>query len=396
MSKLRIRLKFLIVRLSIAAGLTVVVILIVRHSFAARADQEIDHELRQCTERLRAFVAQEDELPTGTAKVEVGSPELSLLRDKQWVAKMSALFDCDFALTSNERVWTSSLNAHKQGKLAEQITGWRAKSNPFDVLLGDEEFRASMDSLGGDASPKTLIVLKSWEAVRQQQTEFTRLMALLAAVAMIIGFVLVLRMSDTFARPLGNLVEAVRALEKGDFNYPVVVRSGDELAEVSQAFDQMRTSLKETQQHLLRTERLATIGQMASSISHDLRHPLTAIVANAEFLSDEKVRGEQRDALYQEIRLAVEQMNDLVESLLEFSRGREAPRLVSVDLQDVTERAIHAVRARLEFHQIAITVNGASALECELDPLKIERALLNLLLNACQAVAAGSGRVEVS
>jgi nitrogen fixation/metabolism regulation signal transduction histidine kinase len=111
-------------------------------------------------------------------------------------------------------------------------------------------------------------------------------MLLLALVAMVIGFMLVLAVSDTFAKPLGNLVRAVRALEKGDFNYPVKVQSADELAEVMQSFEQMRSSLRETQQQLLRNERLATIGQMASSISHDLRHQFTSIVANFEYLRE--------------------------------------------------------------------------------------------------------------
>ena len=62
--------------------------------------------------------------------------------------------------------------------------------------------------------------------------------------------------------------------------------AGDEVAELARAFDRMRESLFHTQQNLIESERLATIGRMASSISHDLRHSLAAIVANAEFLCE--------------------------------------------------------------------------------------------------------------
>ena len=86
--------------------------------------------------------------------------------------------------------------------------------------------------------------------------------------------------SHTITRPLQNLVEGVRALEKGDYDYPLDRRGGDEVAEVTRAFDRMRDSLLKTQQELLEAERLATIGRMASSISHDLRHSLAAIVAS--------------------------------------------------------------------------------------------------------------------
>ncbi len=58
------------------------------------------------------------------------------------------------------------------------------------------------------------------------------------------------------------------------------------MEELTDAFARMRESLHEAQQRLLAAERLATIGRMASSISHDLRHPLTAVLANAEFLAE--------------------------------------------------------------------------------------------------------------
>ena len=88
----------------------------------------------------------------------------------------------------------------------------------------------------------------------------------------------------------------------------------------------MRSSLLRSQQSLLEAERLATIGRMASSISHDLRHSLAAIVANAEFLCESGLTGDQREELYREVRVGVNQMTDLIDSLLEFSRTRESLR----------------------------------------------------------------------
>src|SRR5258708_37381219 len=79
----------------------------------------------------------------------------------------------------------------------------------------------------------------------------------------------------------------------------------DEAAELARAFDTMRQSLLKSQQSLLESERLATIGRMANSISHDLRHSLAAIVANAEFLSEGGLSEGQRSELYQEAQLAV-------------------------------------------------------------------------------------------
>src|SRR5690348_18145224 len=116
----------------------------------------------------------------------------------------------------------------------------------------------------------------------------------------------------------------------------------------------MRSSLQETQRRLLDAERLATIGRMASSISHDLRHSLAAIMANAEFLSANNRSFAEREELYNEVRAGVNQMTELLDSLLEFSRSRESLRLSQASLEETVHRAIHAVRANPGFHNIDI------------------------------------------
>ena len=256
-------------------------------------------------------------------------------------------------------------------------------------------YQAKIIPLEEGESGQAILVMKSWSEAEARQGKLSRLLTILAIAATLIGFPLVLRVSDTFGKPLSNLVGAVRALEAGDYNYPVMAHSHDELEEVTQAFEHMRTSLQKSQKQLLQKERLATIGEMASSISHDLRHTLTTVVANAEFLAEANGAQESKAAFYQEIRMAVEQMNDLIESLLEFSRGRETPRLLRVHPADIVERALRIVKAKAGYQQIQFAEAGPEAVECELDPMKVERAVVNLLVNACEAVPAETGRVEV-
>ena len=82
----------------------------------------------------------------------------------------------------------------------------------------------------------------------------------------------------------------------------------------------MRGELKRTHRELLESDRLATIGRMASSVSHDLRHHLSAIYANAEFMSLPNTGPEERAELHLEVQEAVQSMTDLIESLLLFSQ----------------------------------------------------------------------------
>jgi signal transduction histidine kinase len=158
----------------------------------------------------------------------------------------------------------------------------------------------------------------------------------------------------------------------------------------------MRSSLQRSQRELLGAERLATIGRVASSISHDLRHPLTAVMANAEFLCERELSPTQREELYREIRDAVDQMTDLVESLLEFSKARESLRRIFGPVEPVLKRAIQTVRARPDFHDVSISLAREGKCETWFDQRKMERVFSNIVLNACEAAPSARGEILIS
>jgi signal transduction histidine kinase len=265
-----------------------------------------------------------------------------------------------------------------------------------EIELGDERFLStSVDLTTGNAAVVRLHVLKSYDKATAFLNQLNRLLLGLGLVAVLGGSILVFAISHTFTRPLSTLVSGVRALEKGDFQYPLEARGKDEVAEVTTAFSRMRETLRDTQRELLEAERLATIGRMASSISHDLRHSLAAVVANAEFLSESRLDAHQREELYREVRLAVDQMTEMLESLLEFSRTSEMLRPAFGNLQEPLERAIQTVKANPEFSRIALSVSCGDGCEGWFDFRRLERAFQNLLLNAFEAVSHDSGRIDV-
>jgi signal transduction histidine kinase len=262
---------------------------------------------------------------------------------------------------------------------------------PEQVQLGDERFLATSLELAADKAPSVrLSVLKSYDQATVFLDSLNRLLLALGLTAVLGGSALVFFISHTFTRPLGNLVAGVRALGRGDFHYQLDARGGDEVAEVTGAFNRMRDSLLKTQQELIDAERLATIGRMASSVSHDLRHSLAAIVANAEFLCESRLSTDQREELYQEIRIAVNQMTELIDSLLEFSRTRESLRRTYGSVKESVDRVVQAVRTHPRFHTVRIAVRQEGNSTGWFDTKKLERVLYNLLLNACEA-SAGAG-----
>jgi signal transduction histidine kinase len=272
-----------------------------------------------------------------------------------------------------------------------------AAAGTKEIQLSDERFLATTVDLAPSAPPFVrLSVLKSYDKAGVFLNSLNHVLLGLGLLAVLVGSVLVFLMSETFMKPLADLVAGVRALEMGDFTFPLPKRGGDEVAEVTAAFDRMRTSLQRTQQELLGAERLATIGRMASSISHDLRHPLTAVVANSEFLCEKGLNAQQREELYREIRTAVDQMTDLVDSLLEFSQAGKSLRRVYGSVEDSLEHAIHTVKARPEFRGVNISITREGQCETWFDQKKVERVFANLLLNACEAVPSKLGNIEVN
>lgn len=318
--------------------------------------------------------------------------------DDRTTSQVGRIAASQVAFYYGDTVVKTTLSPVQESELARQRVRRSASegSGPEEIQLGEERFLITSLELAGAKNPSVrLTVLKSYDQATAFLDSLNRLLLALGLAAVVVGSALVFFISHTFTRPLGNLVAGVRALEKGDFTYALDARGGDEVAEVTGAFNRMRASLQKTQQELLEAERLATIGRMASSISHDLRHSLAAIVANAEFLCESRLSSDQREELYQEVRVAVNQMTDLIDSLLEFSRTRESLRPTYGNVKDSVERVVAAIRSHPEFHPIRITLNQQGNSSGWFDARKLERALYNLLLNSCEAVVPEAGQIHV-
>jgi len=319
--------------------------------------------------------------------------------DDRFTRDLSRVAASEVAFRYGDLIVRSTLKPSQESELRHVSPRTAAGGPPQgdEIRLSGELFLAtSVDLATAGDRTLNLWVLKSFDQATAFLSSLNELLLALGLTAVLAGSLLVFLISHTFTRPLENLVAGVRALEMGDYAYPLHAHGGDEVAEVTGTFDRMRTNLQRTQRELLDAERLATIGRMASSISHDLRHSLAAVVANAEFLCESNLTPSQREDLYAEIRIAVDQMTELIESLLEFSRTRESLRPTYGDVRSAVERAVQGVKAHPEFQRIRIRIVCDGSTEGWFDFKKLERALLNLLLNACEAVSSDSGKIDIS
>ena len=141
---------------------------------------------------------------------------------------------------------------------------------------------------------------------------------------------------------------------------------------------------------------LSAVSRMVALICHDLRLPLTAILANAEFLTQSDISETERNEFYQEIRWSIDRMNELVSSLLECSKGRDTFRPAARNIVDTVERAIRMTSVREEFRHITIKHNHQGLAVGWFDSNPLERVVANLVLNACEAVSPDSGRIVIT
>lgn len=315
--------------------------------------------------------------------------------DSRVASQIGRIANSKVAFSYEGTIDTSTLPQDLSQELAAK--GFPQQSiQPRSVQLGEERFLETTVDLTPEGPPDVrLTVLKSYDQATAKLQKLNRLLLGLGILAVVLGSVLVFLISDTFTRPLSSLLAGVAALEKGDFRYPLKTDGKDEAAELSRAFDTMRESLLKSQQNLLESERLATIGRMANSISHDLRHSLAAIVANAEFLSERDLSPDQRDELYKEVQLGVHRMTELIDSLLEFSRTRASLRPTYGNVRTAVDNAVQALRSNPEFHNTRIEIRQQGSAEGWFDHRKLERVFFNLLLNGCEAMPNRSGSITI-
>lgn len=280
-------------------------------------------------------------------------------------------------------------------------TSTETSTEPYDIVLNGERFLAvSRDLSSRSTAPLTLIEMKSLDQEEIAIRQIDRLVLLAGGLSLILGAGLMFALSRFVTRPLEQLAAGVRAFGSGDSSHLLPYRGTREVRELSAAFARMRREILKTNQALVESERLATIGRMAGSVSHDLRHYLAAIYANSEFLASDQIPSADRNEVLAEIRNAVDGTTEMLESMLMFGRTRAGLRRMRQPIIALAERALHLVRSHPDAAGVDFNLHAEEpiAVEAFVEPKQIERAIYNLILNACQAPRADGtvARVDVA
>jgi signal transduction histidine kinase len=324
---------------------------------------------------------------SGPAARQLGVLVLGYQVDATVAQQLAAVTGGQIALTSGEKVIASNLPAADEAKLQDLLQNktLRDQEQPELALQTDRYALASVVLHDAPPTPIRGYVMMPLAPVNSFLHRLNRTIFISGAAAVLLAALLFGFVARTITRPLDNLVAGVRALATGDFNYFIKPEGSSEVFELGTAFAQMRGQLLASQQQRIEAERIAALARASSSISHDLRHYLATVIANAEFLYEADQLHIDKKEIYDEIKMASNQMTDLIDSLRELSSQRSAISPVPANLTQVIRQAIEAVHAKPEFRGVQISLTAEDELPGVFDPKKLERVLFNLLLNACEA-----------
>jgi signal transduction histidine kinase/FixJ family two-component response regulator len=318
--------------------------------------------------------------------------------DDRSVRELGHLLSSEVALRYKGRTVASTLDSFREMELSSQI---QSGKSPDQMRLGNDRFFSSSVELTPELpGGPILVVLRSDAETMAFLQRVNGVLLKVGFLAVLAGAFLSFLIAHTFTSPLSRLVNGVHALEKGDFDYHLSAQGGGEVAQVTLAFDRMRHTLQKNEFERLRLEeqlrqsqKMEALGQLAGGVAHDFNNLLTIIKGHSDLLRDWLKPAEPSFKSCEQIHKAANRASSLTRQLLVFSRKQVLqPKVIDLNvlINETDKLLARLIREEIEF----AFVPGADLGNIKADPGQIEQVLLNLTVNACDAMPQG-GKLTV-
>jgi len=230
-----------------------------------------------------------------------------------------------------------------------------------------------------------------------------RIISTTTALVVLLSVLILITVRRNVSRPISELIQRIREIGRGRWEQRIRISGKDEIASLAREFNLMSEELQRTYANFVReqgekiklerdlrhSERLASVGQLAAGLAHELGTPLNIISGRAEYLARRSRSPDEIKDNLEVIRSQSERIASIVRRLLEFARRKE-PNFRSVDLPALLDNIHHMLEHQLQAKHIRVEFESAQGLPViHADPDLLQQVFLNLYSNALHALSDG-------
>ncbi len=259
----------------------------------------------------------------------------------------------------------------------------------------------------------------------QLKYNYTYVMVIVGVSILFAGIITVL-FPAKITRPIERLINATKTVKKGDYSYRIKsVGEADEISILAGSFNDMLQNIEDThrsniglleqtkrfnetlkervdeatsairdqQNELIKAERLATIGEFAARIAHEIKNPLSGITVALEIMKSKSEDNDQQQSI-SEVLKEVRRLDRILKELLQLSIPKEMD-FRRADPNDIVERSVLVVSSIADEKGVTIETNLNCTEEFNLDFEKCQQVVINLIINGLDALGTGGGKVTV-
>ena len=291
----------------------------------------------------------------------------------------------------------------------ERAIGTRVSQEVFDqVLVEGEEFTGPAFVVNQDYITRyaplydhrgqvvgSLYVGANMASFQHLKDSFRRQVSLIAGATVLLAILVAIPLAWSISRPLTDLAKATRRVSSGDRSVRVSADGRGEMAVLARSFNTMVETLQDTQERLVQKEKLASVGQLAAGVAHEINNPLGTVLLYADILHKETSPEDQqhREDLEMILRETV-RCKTIVNDLLNFSRQNEV-LAQETDLNELLRGMVEEASHKDLYQSIELATDLDPDLPpIQADPLQLHQVFLNLMSNAAEAMP-GGGRLTL-
>jgi signal transduction histidine kinase len=298
----------------------------------------------------------------------------------------------EFLFLPNGGPGVSTLNPRATAAVNRAITSAKGDDLVSDGVSEYAWFRTPLKDLRGKAIGE-LRILRGFDYAQNKITSLYSSIILLWLLAIAVGFAGTYLLARRIVEPVLQLDRAAAEVARQNYAIEVKVQSEDEMGRLARTFNNMCASIRQAREDLIRQERISTIGRLSGSIVHDLRNPLAAIYGGAEMLVDADLPPSHVKRLAGNIYRASRRIQELLQDLLNVSRGKSGA-LEVCRLREVASAACDSLAVAAAAQNVTIEVAIPPEIEAPMERSRMERAFVNLIANALEAMPDG-GAVRI-